>query len=85
MESYQCTRKKDTRKQKKLVRRFSKKWVPSVAMGDPEESGMIERCCGWHSRVFPDFVGFRRALVAVPAGGNVLHVRINHATGLVEQ
>jgi hypothetical protein len=22
---------------------FSKKWVPSVAMGDPEESGMIER------------------------------------------
>ena len=43
MESYQCTRKKDTRKQKKLVRRFSKKWVPSVAMGDPEESGMIER------------------------------------------
>jgi hypothetical protein len=25
------------------VQWFSKKWVPSVAMGDPEESGMIER------------------------------------------
>ena len=24
--------------------RFSKKWVPCVAIGDPEESGMIERC-----------------------------------------